>query len=122
MHWFAKLVLIVIGNAFALWLANRIVPGFVLSAEAWQLAAIALVLAVLNFILKPIFTLILGPVIILTLGLGVIIVNAVILYLLPILTNQLDFLRGSITIQSIPALIFATIIVGAVNFFIHLAT
>lgn len=120
MHWFRALIIIV-GNAFALWLANRYIPGFVLSASLWQLLFIALVLTLLNFFLKPVLTLILGPVIVITLGLGVIVVNAIILYLLTVLANHLDLLHGSITIQTIPALIFATLIVSAINFVIHIA-
>ncbi len=122
MHWLARLVLIVCGNALALWLANMYVPGFVLATTNWvALALIALILAVLNFLLKPILTLVLGPIIVLTLGLGVIIVNALILWLLPLILNRIDFLQGSIIIQNIPALFFATLIVGAINLVIHLA-
>jgi putative membrane protein len=71
--------------------------------------------------LKPVLTLVLGPVIILTLGLGIIIVNAIILWLLPIIANNIDFLHGSIIIQNIPALLFATLVVSVVNFIIHAA-
>lgn len=123
MNWLSKLALAVGGNALALWLANKYVAGFELSATNWQaLVLIALLLALLNFILKPILKLILGPIIILTLGFGVIIVNAIILWLLPIIANHIDFLHGSIIIQTIPALFFATLIVSAVNFFIHLVS
>ena len=73
MHWLARLIIVVGGNALALWVANTYVPGFVLSGNWITLILIALVLAVLNFFLKPILTLILGPIIILTLGLGVLI-------------------------------------------------
>ena len=54
-------------------------------------------------------------------GLGLIIVNALILYLLPIVADHIDFLHGSIIIQNIPALLFTTIIVSVINFIIHLA-
>jgi putative membrane protein len=121
MHWLAKLAIIVGGNALALWVANTYVSGFVLNGNWVTLILIGLTLAVLNFFLKPILTLVLGPVIILTLGLGVIIVNAIILYILPIIANHIDFLHGSITIQTIPALFFATLIVSIINFIIHLA-
>jgi len=120
MHWLLKILIVVLGNALALWLANHWVSGFILTANLLQLLVIGLVLAALNFLLKPLLSLVLGPVILITLGLGVIIVNAIILYLLPILADHLDFLRGSITIQSIPALFLATIIVSVVNFVIHL--
>ncbi len=121
MHWFARLVIVVGGNALALWIAYLYVPGFVLSTNWITLILIALVLAVLNFLLKPILTFVLGPVIILTLGLGVLIVNGIILYLLPIIADHVDILRGSIIIQNIPALFFATLVISIINFIIHLA-
>jgi putative membrane protein len=122
MKWLAKLILIVGGNALALWIAYLFVPGFILDDKNWEaLVLIALILALLNFLLKPVLTLVLGPVIILTLGLGIIIVNAIILWLLPIIANNIDFLHGSIIIQTIPALFFATLVVSVVNFIIHAA-
>jgi len=121
MHWLARLAIIVGGNALALWIANMYVPGFALSGNWVTLVLIALVLAGLNFLLKPVLTLILGPVIVLTLGLGVLVVNAIILYILPIIADHIDFLHGSIIIQNIPALFFATLIVSVINLIIHLA-
>jgi putative membrane protein len=120
MHWLLKFVIIVAGNVLALWLANLYVPGFVLNGTWFQIALVALVLALLNGILKPILTLVLGPIIVLTLGIGILIVNAVILYILPMLVNYVDFLHGSIIIQDIPALVYATLIVSVVNFVIHI--
>lgn len=122
MHWLARLILVICGNIFALWAANTYVPGFVLANTNWTaLVVIALILAVLNFFLKPILTLVLGPIIVVTLGLGLIVVNAIIIWLLPIVLNHIDFLHGSIIIQTIPALFFAALIIGAVNFVVHLA-
>ena len=120
MHWF-RITAHIAANALGLWLADKYVQGFGLSTTLWQLVFIALILTALNFILKPVLTLIMGPIIVVTLGLGVIIVNAVILKLLALIADHLDLLHGSITIQSIPALIFATLIVSAVNFIIHIA-
>jgi putative membrane protein len=121
MHWLARLIIIVGGNTLALWVANQFVPGFVLNGNWVGIILVALILALLNFLLKPVLTLVLGPVIILTLGLGILLVNALILWLLPIIADHIDFLRGSITIQTIPALFLATLIVSAINFIIHLA-
>ena len=114
------------GNALALWIANRYVPGFVLTPNWGAVILIALVLAALNFFLKPVLTLLFGPVIVLTLGIALIVVNAVILYLLIIITNRIDLLHGSIMIQTIPApfvvtLFLASIVISAINFIIHLA-
>ena len=120
MHWIARIALVVAGNAGALWLANQFVPGFVLSKSGLDLVLIAFVLALLNFFLKPALTLILGPIIVVTLGLGVLVVNAIIIYLLPIIANHVDFLRGSITIETFLALLLTTLLVSAMNFVIHL--
>lgn len=119
MHWIAKIAFTILGNAFALWLANYFIPGFVVHATVSQLLFIALILALLNWILKPLLTLIFGPLIILTLGIGILIVNAIILLLLPILVNHIDFLRESVNIQNIPALILATALVSAMNLIVH---
>jgi putative membrane protein len=127
MHWLARLAIVVGGNALALWIANTYIPGFVLKGDWVTLILIALILSVLNFFLKPILTLVLGPVIILTLGFGVIIVNVLILYILPIVADHIDFLRGSIMIQNVPplyymgTLISATLVVSIINFIIHIA-
>jgi putative membrane protein len=121
MHWLARLAIIVGGNALALWVADKFVSGFSVSGNWVTIVLIALVLAVLNFILKPLLTLVLGPIIILTLGIGVLVVNAIILYILPIIADRIDFLHGSIIIQNIPALFLATLIVSIINFIIHLA-
>ena len=115
MRLFAKIAVAVIANAVALYLAATFIHGFVLAGGPEQVLWIALVLTALNFFLKPIFTLVLGPVIILTLGLGLIIVNALILSLL-------DFLSGNLTIETIPALLYATLLIGVINFVFHMAT
>jgi putative membrane protein len=121
MHWLLKFAIIVAGNGLALWLAWLYVPGFELNTASWiQFALVALILALLNGLLKPILTLVLGPIIVLTLGIGILVVNALILWILPLLLNYIDFLRGSIIIQDIPALIYATLIISVVNFVIHL--
>jgi putative membrane protein len=120
MHWLLKICLIITGNAFALWLANLWVPGFVVTTSIPKLILLAFILALLNFILKPILKLIFGPIIILTLGLGLIIVNAAILLMVQYFGNSLDILSGSLSIQSIPALVYSTLIVSAVNFIVHI--
>jgi len=122
MRWLLRIIVIIAGNAFGLWLAYLCVPGFVVTTDPFKLVLVALILVLLNAILKPILTLVFGPIIILTLGLGIIVVNAAILLILQFLGNNLDILRGSISIQSIPALIYTTLILSAINFVVHLAT
>ena len=115
MKWLAKIIVAIIANALGLWAANAYIPGFVIVGGLKELLVLSLVLAVLNFLLKPILKLIFGPVIVLTLGVGLILVNAIVLYIL-------DVLSKSLTIETIPALIYGTILLGIINFVFHLAS
>ncbi|MBU6500394.1 MAG: phage holin family protein [Patescibacteria group bacterium] len=115
MKFLAKIFLVIAANAGAIWAAATYVPGFHFSGSTIELLELALILMALNLILKPIVKLLLGPIIVLTLGIGLIVVNALMLYIL-------DIFSKSITIETIPALVYGTLIVSVINFIVHLAT
>lgn len=115
MKFLAKIIITIAVNVFALWAAATYIPGFKITSDLKQLVILAVIFSALNLILRPIVKLILGPVIIITFGLGVVIVNALILFVL-------DKLSANITIETIPALIYGTILIGLINFVLHLAT
>lgn len=102
----------VASNIVAFLLANRYIDGFSISEDLRSLIFAAVVLALLNAIIRPILKLILGPVIVLTLGLGIILVNALMLYILT------QFPTGVI-IQGTLVLLYATLLISAVNLVIH---
>ncbi|MEK7077346.1 MAG: phage holin family protein [Patescibacteria group bacterium] len=112
MKFLARAVLAFIANAFALIVIARYIPGIALPNDFKAVFFLALILTALNFILKPILRLILSPVIALTLGLGVILVNMIVLY-------ALDILSPALTITGIPALAYAALILGFINFISH---
>ena len=114
MKWLAKIVVIVVANALGLWAAATYIPGFNFSGGLTELAILALILTALNALLRPILKLILGPIIVLTLGIGIIIVNAAMLYIL-------DIFSKSLTIENIPALVESTLLIGLINFIFGLA-
>ncbi len=103
-----------IGNTFALLLAQAIIPGLQLSPNFFDTLILALILTGLNFFLKPILHLIFGPIIILTLGIGALAVNMVILYILDILSKAIT-IQGNLMVT----LLFASFIVSLVNTIIH---
>jgi putative membrane protein len=62
-------------NAFALWLASQWVTGFTIDG-AWSLIAMAVIFGLVNAFIKP-FVMLLGcPLIIITLGLFTLLINA----------------------------------------------
>ena len=111
----AHIAVLIVMNAVALFLAAHFIGGFIVSRPLQDLFFLALILTVLNYTAKPILTFFLGPVIVLTLGVGLLAVNSLILYILDIFSQHL-------TIQSIPALLYATILVSITNFVFHMGT
>ena len=97
----------------AIWVAAYFVSGFNVSFNFYDFIKVVIIFTALNFLIKPIIKLILSPIIIITLGLGLILVNGAILYML-------DFFSENITITGLTSLFYATLIIGAVNFIIHL--
>ncbi len=108
MNFLARLILKIILNGVALWLAERYVPGFALAGGTQSLVLDALVLALLNFFVRPVLRLLTTPLRWLTLGLFNIVINIAILWLAQKLVPQLiihDFL----------ALLWTSLIVGFMN-------
>lgn len=113
MRWLAHLITLAIVNVFALLVAANYINGFILGGGFKELITLALIFTLLNVLLKPVLTLLFGPVIVLTLGLGLLIVNALLLFIL-------DTLSKNLTIQTILALLYATLLIGIINWVAHL--
>jgi len=87
-----KLLVRLVINALALWVAVKIVPGLSYTGEGSSLFLIALIFGVVNALVRPLLMLLTCPFIILTLGLGILIINGVMLSLTVYLSgpNVLD--------------------------------
>jgi len=101
-------------NALALLAVFYLVPETKFTGTWVQLLEVALVLGVLNFLVKPVLKLFLGPLIILTLGLFSLVLNAIIIW---------------VVVQLFPVLLiipwgwplaWSTIIISVINFSLHL--
>lgn len=114
MRFIALFIFSVISNIVAFLAALYFITGFQISTDFADLLITGSVFALLNMLVRPILKLILGPIIFLTLGFGILIVNAIILYIL-------DILDSSITIQDTITLIYATLIISGVNLITNLA-
>lgn len=108
----ARIIFGFISNAVALWAASQFIAGFKISPVWTDLLYVAAVFTLLNLFLKPILDLILGPIIFLTLGVGFILVNMLLLYILGIITAK-------IMIAGLLPLFYGSLIIGLVNFAFH---
>ena len=76
-----RFLLRLIVNAAALWIATRIVPGVVFTGGWLTLLGVALVFGFVNAIVKPVTKLVTFPLIIVTLGLFLFVINGLMLML-----------------------------------------
>jgi putative membrane protein len=78
-------------TAIALWLAVRIIPGLSLEGAGWSgLVVMALVLGLVNAVIRPLVSLLSLPLTILTLGLFALVINAAMLGLAAWISGQLN--------------------------------
>lgn len=68
-------------NAIALWIAVLIVPGIRAPDSVVALAATAAIFGLVNTLIRPVFKILTCPLILLTLGLFTLIINALMLWL-----------------------------------------
>lgn len=115
MRFLGKFILAVIVNAAGLVVARAFIEGFEVTDNIERLGLIALVLTLLNFVVKPLLKLVLGPFIVLSLGIGLLVVNALILWIL-------DFFFTELTIEGALPLLWATLLFTAINIVFHFAT
>jgi putative membrane protein len=70
-----KLLIRIVVLTFAVWVAVGIVGGLEFDGSFWNLVLIGLILGVINASIKPVLTILSIPVIVLTLGLFLLIIN-----------------------------------------------
>jgi putative membrane protein len=114
----SKIIVIFIVNIISLALAAYFVEGFSISQDPLTYLKLAAIFSVLNLFLKPILKLILGPLLIITFGLGILVVNALLLYIL----YKIYPAGISIDMSSgLYPLVYATLIISIAHFIIGFA-
>ena len=111
-----ELVIKILVNAAALWVAVQILPPNLLSFDYgndwWKLLAVALIFALVNSYIRPLVKALAFPITILTLGLISFVINAALLLLVAGLSGQ--FALGFTVGDFPPNLVSADTIIGAI--------
>ncbi len=107
-----RLLISLVANGLGLYLAATYVSGVSIPLDFQGFAIVVVALSLINFFIRPFIKFILTPVIILTLGLGIIIVNAIALYVL-------ELLLVTVSIDGIRALSFSALILTVINLVVH---
>ncbi len=103
-----NLIIRIVVNALALWVAATFVNGITLSNDVGQVVLVAFVFGLVNAILKPILMIVSIPFIILTLGLFALVVNAAMLLVTARLVSGLS-------VSGLGAAFFGSLIVSLVT-------
>ena len=113
MNFFIRLVI----NAIALWLATRLVDGLTFDGDMVFLFVVALIFGVVNSVVKPILMLLTFPALILSLGLFLLVLNALMLWL----TGALSDAAGlGFHVEGFGAAFLGALVVSVVSFVLSL--
>jgi putative membrane protein len=99
-------------NAAALWVATRIVPGVTYSGDFLPFLAVALVFGIVNAIIGTVVKLLSLPLIILTLGIFLLVVNGLLLWLTSALSGSLGL---GFHVSGFWAALFGSLVVSIVS-------
>jgi putative membrane protein len=116
-----RLILRLLVNAAALAVATYLLSGISLTAPTTQgrvvtLLVVALIFGVLNAVLRPIFKLVTLPLLLLTLGLFLLVINAVMLLLTSWVSNRVDL---GWSVDGFGTAVLGALIVSVVSFLLN---
>ena len=106
-----RLLLRILINSAALWVAVRFVPGLAYTGTPLMLLCVAIVFGVVNVVVKPIVTVLSIPAVLLTLGLFLLVINAFMLWLTGWLSTALGL---GFQVQGVGAAFLGSIVVSLV--------
>ena len=99
-------------NAVALWVATRIVPGVAYSGDVLPFLGVALVFGAVNAFVGPAAKLLALPIIILTLGIFLLVVNGLLLWLTSAVSDALGL---GFHVSGFSAAFFGALVVSVVS-------
>lgn len=108
---YMNLIIKLLINAAALWVAGALVSGIELEGTFWQILLVALIFGLINTFIKPVLKLLSLPVMMLTLGLFALVINAGLLWLTSWITDYLSVdnfwaaILGAIVISTVSAVL-----------------
>ena len=99
-------------NAAALYVAVLIVPNLEFADEWWQLLLVAAIFGLVNTFVRPILRIFTLPITVLTLGLFLLVINALMLLLTGAISNELSL---GLTVGNFLAALLGSIVISIVG-------
>jgi putative membrane protein len=102
----------VLVTAAAMWVAVQIVPGLDFSGEIWKLLLVAFIFGLINAFIRPILLIFTLPITIMTLGLFLFVINALLLLLTGAISAELNL---GLTVADFWAALLGSIVISIVG-------
>jgi len=109
-----KFLIRVVVNSFSIWVASLILDKVTLNGTVLQVLLVGLIFGIVNALIKPFLKLISAPIIIGSMGLFTLVINAFLLWLVSILSGDVLVLEGILTY------LWASIIITLVSWVLNL--
>lgn len=109
-----KFLIRIVFNSVSIWVASLILNKVTLNGNALQILIVGLIFGLVNALIKPFLKLISTPIIVVTLGLFTVIINAFLLWLVDILSGDV------LNIEGVMTYLWASIIISLVSWILSL--
>ena len=96
-------------NGLGLWIADRLISGVEAGDNGWVIVIAAFIFSLVNMVIRPIVTILTLPAVILSLGLFMLVINALMLYLVTVIYPEF-------VVASFGAAVLTVIIVWLANY------
>ena len=106
-----RLIIRLLINAAALWAAAQLVDGVSLEGSFITILFVALIFGVVNAIVRPILTIFSIPFIVISLGLFIFVINALMLMLT-------DAISGALLVDGFGAALWGSLVISIVSWFL----
>ncbi len=100
-------------NAAALYVAVLLVPNLEFTGDWWKLLLVAFIFGLINTFLRPVLRILTLPITIMTLGLFLLVINAVLLLLTGEISRELDL---GFSVRDFLAALLGSIVISLVGF------
>jgi putative membrane protein len=110
-------ILRLLATAAALWVAVELLPGITYQGEWPGLLVVALVFGVVNAVIRPILAMLTCPLVVLTLGLFIFVLNGLMLWLTSAISGALGI---SFHVDGVLSAIIGALIVGVVSMVLNM--
>jgi len=112
-----QLILRLVVNAIALFVSTQIGIGITFNGQWWEMAVVAFIFGLVNAVIRPILSFLTCPLILLTLGLFTLVINAAML----LLTSGIaDYFKLGFHVNDFWAAFIGALVVSIVSFALNL--